>query len=469
MPLIDVLFPELLSEIMLRMPLDIDQKFVFAQVSRLWRDIALQNPVFWSSFTGGASKLDYYRLPLVLERTGSSVLLHVGFHLTDKLPVKLLARRDALKALVPYVSRIETLDITFAGVTEWLNETLLNSRLEFPALRTLRFEGPEYAGTGLPLSLAAPWLRVLDLEHVRVHNWSSLLSPDLETIRLFRPGDANVDVLWSIFSRCPKASCVVMHRSPWLENHTDAELEGFARLPPTPALRELELSVDLDLGRVLKAGFSDVVLHLVTGFLRYPIMMEELAAALLPGIGPLDVIDVHEQQIELRDVDGHIRRLKCLQAGGSFDVEEVWRHLSEHYGLHKTVREIRIPWNSLQTLFEFYFRVEYYPPRRTEGIKLSLEATLDIPSPPPHADNAVQTPRGQIPGLAKVEFRSSRDYLLLRIILKVLAQIEPPRGRKVEVCVGQKRLTMEDLEQNASDTFQTVLLKDGWAICSHCF
>ncbi|KAJ7631655.1 hypothetical protein DFH06DRAFT_912544, partial [Mycena polygramma] len=318
-----------------------DRKFAFAQVSRLWRDIALQNPVFWSSFVGGASNLDYYRLPLVLERTGSSVLLHVEFHLTDKLPVKLLARRDALKALVPYVPRIETLDLTF-GVPEWLNETLLNSHLEFPALRTLRLEGPEYSGMGLALSVAAPRVRVLDIERMEVHKWNLLLSPDLENIRLFMPGDANVDVLLNIFLRCPKTRCVVMHPSPWLENHTDAELEGFARLPPTPALRELELGLaDLDLGRVLKAGFSGVVLQLVTGCLYYP-AIELLAAALLPGLGPLDVIDMHKQQIELRDVDGHIRRLQCWKEAASFDVGEVWKHLSEHYGLHKTVREIRI-------------------------------------------------------------------------------------------------------------------------------
>lgn len=63
------LSPDLLSNIMLTAS-SIDEKFALAQVSKLWRNVALDNPLFWSSFTGGGSKADCYRVALILEPSG---------------------------------------------------------------------------------------------------------------------------------------------------------------------------------------------------------------------------------------------------------------------------------------------------------------------------------------------------------------------------------------------------------------
>ncbi|KAK7026215.1 hypothetical protein R3P38DRAFT_1033110 [Favolaschia claudopus] len=159
------LVPDILSEILSRLPREINQKFTFAQVSHYWREVALQDHLFWSSFTGGPSKQECYRVPMLLERCGNAPL-HVELHLNSGHIVDWHAH--ALKALFPYATRIETLALRF-----WVYSTyslpdsttgpLLNSGLEFPALRTLRLEGPTW-GRRPFLLFSAPGLRTLDVE-----------------------------------------------------------------------------------------------------------------------------------------------------------------------------------------------------------------------------------------------------------------------------------------------------------------
>jgi hypothetical protein len=55
---IELLVPELLLEIMFMLPDNIGQKFTVTQVSRLWRDVALESHLFWSSLRGD-SEADY--------------------------------------------------------------------------------------------------------------------------------------------------------------------------------------------------------------------------------------------------------------------------------------------------------------------------------------------------------------------------------------------------------------------------
>jgi hypothetical protein len=195
---VGVLVADLLSEIMLKLPSSIEQKFSVAQVSRHWRDVALGSHLFWASFSGGASKADCCRLPLMLERSGSTTMLHIQLHFfvgAKRWP------EDALKALVPYVTRIETLDVRFRVAVDV--EALLDSNLEFPALQTLRLKGPAPR-----LSFTAPQLRTLHMERITLANWSTLLSPSLENIRL---EDSTSEMLVSILKRCPRAWRIVLH------------------------------------------------------------------------------------------------------------------------------------------------------------------------------------------------------------------------------------------------------------------
>ncbi|KAJ7092123.1 hypothetical protein C8R43DRAFT_908170 [Mycena crocata] len=336
---IALLTVDLLADIMLRAS-SIEDKFALAQVSHLWRCVALDAPLLWSYFTGGASKADCYRVPLVLARTGTTTKLHIHFCFDKKDAAWPAA---ALAALVPYAVRIETLDVEFASHMPIVVTPLLNSNLNFPALRTLRLNGPEYARPFL-LSVSAPQLRTLDLHRIDTKTWNTLLVPTLEDVRLCESGDSGIETLSDVFAQCPRVERLVLqsdHRwSSQAEN--DVDFDVFARRPLAPALKELELRLDeQDLERVLKIGFSDVVLDSVSGSIyngHSPDEVELLSRALLPGLGPLRFFEwVDYTHIELRDNGGHIRHMECWNEDSNFELPDVWQHLSEKYNLHKTV------------------------------------------------------------------------------------------------------------------------------------
>ncbi|KAJ7891302.1 hypothetical protein B0H14DRAFT_1072298, partial [Mycena olivaceomarginata] len=163
---------------MFMLPDSIDQKFTIAQVSRLWRDVALN---FWSSFSGD-SEADYHRLPLMLKRSGSSNILNIQFRF------KYLYSWDgSLTVFVPYVARIETLDIKFSVPVD--ATALLVSGLEFPAFRTLCLASSAY-NNATRLLFTAPQLRTLDIDSIDLTYWAILLSPSLERVGLeWNPGN----------------------------------------------------------------------------------------------------------------------------------------------------------------------------------------------------------------------------------------------------------------------------------------
>ncbi|KAJ6497090.1 hypothetical protein C8R47DRAFT_1041783 [Mycena vitilis] len=367
MPVVSFLVPDLLCEIMLALPLDIDQKFAFAQVSRLWRTIALDSPLFWSSFTGRATASDCYRVPLILERSGSNTMLHIELVFYGAASITMWPA-NALRTLVPYAARIETLFVLF-GHAEG-SSALLNTNLEFSSLRTLRLEGPTWPAKVPELLCRAPRLQRLDISNFTARNWGALLSPSLEDISLRDVRGPAVKPVSDIFERCPQVRRVVLWDSDWKDFNPD----GFTRRPLAPALRELELRLEgSELGRVLKTGFSDAVLPKLTGC-TYNAELEHLTAALLPGVGPLVVFNLVDLgELVLYDEVGRIRRLQCSADDSVFDVEEVWKHLCIHYGLHRTVREIHIRvahWN------EWLESFETYPPQLQKGITLVIETDL---------------------------------------------------------------------------------------------
>ncbi|KAJ6520564.1 hypothetical protein C8R45DRAFT_809310 [Mycena sanguinolenta] len=248
-------------------------------------------------------------------------------------------------------ARIETLHVKF-----WVYphhtlslrtvQALLNSGLEFPALKALRLEGPEY-GPAPSVLLTAPRLRTLDIERFDSANCTALLSPGLEIIRLYHNQSTSPQTL-DILDRCSRAWRVVLdygrHRT-YDSHYPSRFFEAFTRRRPlVSALRELELATpDADLGHILKAGFSDAVLRTITGRLYNP-DMDLLTHALLPGLGSPVVFGLAPgmQQLELHDNDGHIWRLQCWDEDSLFEIDWVWEYLCDHYQLHETVQEIRI-------------------------------------------------------------------------------------------------------------------------------
>ncbi|KAJ7665598.1 hypothetical protein B0H17DRAFT_1143375 [Mycena rosella] len=140
MPVINLLTSDVLVDLMLRASSTIQNKLALSQVSQLWRNVALDTPLLWSSVTGGLSKAYCYRVPLILKRN--------DWH------------AHAFEALLPYLARIETLEVFLQRFTRNANP-LLRSNLQFPALQTLRLEG---GGDDLFLWIAAPRLRSLYLE-----------------------------------------------------------------------------------------------------------------------------------------------------------------------------------------------------------------------------------------------------------------------------------------------------------------
>ncbi|KAF8205769.1 hypothetical protein K438DRAFT_1818494 [Mycena galopus ATCC 62051] len=453
------------------LPWDIGQKFAVAQVSRYWREVALGSHLFWSSFSSSDSRSDCNRVPIVLQYSGVTTMLHVEFRFAKgghdgSWPV------IALDALVPYIARIQSLDAEFPVERSphgLLVDTVLalfnESNLEFPVLKTLRLKGPIHGAT-LCILLKAPQLRTLDLECFNPEDLKTLLPPSLENIRLYKPLRASTEILCHVFTRCPRVWRVV---SPLKDGHLAylASLAGSQQF--APALRELELGIDdEDIGRLISTAFPHVVLPTLTGSFYDP-NLEALTHAIMPGVGHLVVFEMFDVQcVEVRDEDGRIRRFQCVNEEDTFRIDDVWRHLSLHYNLDKTVREIRIGhWNYLVDIFEFY------PPQLQEGITLVLDADSNfIANLPTESDwsncRSRISKNMSIPGLVKVEFYGPRAYLRFSIIAYVLAHIEPPTGRKVEICIGSRRLVTGDSEQDNFGALQAVLAEKCWVICSEC-
>ncbi|KAJ7790563.1 hypothetical protein B0H14DRAFT_1241714 [Mycena olivaceomarginata] len=481
---VQLLVPDIIREIMLWLPSDIDQKFRVAQVSRYWRDTALHHPLFWSSFLGRTNQLYINRIPIVLERSGTT-LLHIELLILTGLPgpdTDWLAK--AFAALLPYVARIETLDIelsegylindTFPPSPETI-EPLLRSNLEFSSLKTLRLVAPySYEGYTPRILLKAPRLQTLDMQYFVPDDLGALLSPGLENIRLYEPRIKRVETLFHIFTQCAKARRVAL-----LARDGEEQLFGsFAvQQPFAPALRELEIGLmkGVDIAHILTTWLSDVVLHKLTVWPDYfDPRLEVLIPASLRGVGPLitfDDLDDGHPFLAVGDEGGRIRCFRNINEDAWAASEELWELLSSRYNLHKTVREIRITsyWDNYVDIFE------RHPPQHA-GITLVIAADTDfdtghmVPTDAPLSDdNRNMSKPMRIAGLAKVKFYGPRAYLRVATITHVLAHIEPPAARQVEVCVGNRRLVEGGIEQEVFNASQTALSGDScWTICSQC-
>ncbi|KAF8191600.1 hypothetical protein K438DRAFT_2018332 [Mycena galopus ATCC 62051] len=461
---IELLVPELLTEIMFRLPADIDQKFAVAQVSRFWRNVALDSHLFWSSFAG-ESKADLDRLPLLLERSGPSTMLHVQFcfrHAEDW-------SMSTLRVLVPYVARIETLEMKFFARV--VVTPLLCAGLEFPALRTLYLHSASSHFFVPTIWLTAPQLRTLDIERISLKDCAALLSPSLKSVRLWGPTTSQMFL--GVLNQCPQVSRIALESwDPWYSDDPEEDVfEPYKRRPLAPSLRELELQLyeDSDLSRVLKTGFSDAVLHTLKGCIYNGHREDDiklLADALLPGVGALvsfTLVDMRD--LQLHDAAGHIRHLQCWNGDSHFEVRDVWKYLSIHYALHTTVCEIRMHpehWHEYLEIFELY------PPQLQDGITLAIETGwMEFPQIQDDDGEFLQASRIlRMPGLAKVKFCGAKNFsYFLQTISDVLALIEPPTGRRVEVCVE-----LGTRAQDALIALQSTLLANSssWVMCSHC-
>ncbi|KAJ7253340.1 hypothetical protein B0H12DRAFT_1071469 [Mycena haematopus] len=167
-------------------------------------------------------------------------MLHIQFRLVHAN----IWPADVSPALEPYVARISR-SRKFTAPTNFA-EAPLNSAFEFPMLQTLCMKSSIYRNV-LGLSLTTPVLRTLDIKRAHLTNWNTLLCTTSEKIRL---RDSPVEMLLEILKRCPRALRVFL-QTCW---------------PLAPALRELKLQIrGFNIARILEAGFSDVVLHSLTG------------------------------------------------------------------------------------------------------------------------------------------------------------------------------------------------------------
>ncbi|KAJ7431933.1 hypothetical protein B0H11DRAFT_1761243 [Mycena galericulata] len=344
---------DLLVEIMLRAS-SINDKFALAQVSKLWRAVALDTPLLLVSFTRHR-----YRLPLIFQHSGSTTMLHICFKFFrwDRW------LEDALNALVPYAARIETLDLRFSVTVSFT--PLLSSNIQFSALRTLRLHNSIFNDAS-SLALSAPRLRTLDIQRFKITQLERLLVPSLEDIRLSEAWEG-IGRLSDIAAYCPLVWRVV------LQSHyraAEPDFQVLVRRPMAPALRELELR--LRVGRVLQIGFSNVILDTLTAASQSG-NVDILARSLLHGVGPLTVFEcIHAREAEVQDDSGHIRRFQSWDDPfhrHSFLLQDVWGQLSLHYNLHKTVRTIRLTRWLLHDCIEAF---ELYPPHVEHGITLSI-------------------------------------------------------------------------------------------------
>ncbi|KAK7024028.1 hypothetical protein R3P38DRAFT_2956040 [Favolaschia claudopus] len=459
-----LLIPDLLSEIMLGLPPSIRQKFYVAQVSQFWRAVALDTPTFWSSFLG-ATEADSYRLPLVLQRSGSGTLLHIHLRMRDDDWTS-----KSLLLLLQHASRIETLHIEFYYAIEHLREgvqALLNQNAEFPVLRHLRLEGSDPSS----ISVSAPQLRSLYLEgHGCTPGfWQNTLPPTLESIRL---GEASIDIFLYILGHCPCVQRLVLHASdPWYDEGRGL-LATLRSLPIPPALEEFELRIwdqdEDDIALLLKAAFSNVVLHKFTACIingHYDSAVEALTSALLVGVGPLTVFKfIDSRDVELHSEAGHIRHLQCWNDDSFFDVEQVWRCLSLRYDLHKTVREIRMRpehWHEYVEVFE------RFPPALLEGLTLGIQTGWEeFPQIMTEDGDMIEAFKVmRLPGLSKVKFYGSQhtNESQLEIALHALGIIEPPAGRRVVICVE-----VSSGAEELMTTLQSKLSESSWKICTEC-
>ncbi|KAJ7665594.1 hypothetical protein B0H17DRAFT_1210929 [Mycena rosella] len=348
---IDLLPPDLMRELMLRAS-SIHDKFAPAQVSQLWRNITLDTSLLWSSLTG-RKRLQSRLLPGPAH-TGVQRLNHDTACPILFFPGEAAWAAHALQALVPYVPRLETLDVEFPSYHGININHLLDSDLQCLALHTLRSMGPEYS-RHLPLSLSTPQLPILDLEHLIVNptKCDGLFVPTLEDFRLSAVEGTSVETLAHVFTHCPLVWCFVLH-SYYLWNDTpdDCDFRIF------------------DLERILKIGFSDTVLEKIAGSTcnGFTDDLELLTVALLPDVGCLVCFEmVQFTQTVLRDNSGRTRQLDCCNDDGNFEIQDMWRYLSVHYDLHQTIREIWLG----PAYWEEYAKI-LHPPQSPDDITLGI-------------------------------------------------------------------------------------------------
>ncbi|KAJ7153937.1 hypothetical protein C8R43DRAFT_1235326 [Mycena crocata] len=483
---------DVLSEIMILHPSTIEEKFAFSQVSRLWRNLALATPLLWSSFTC-MDETDCNRLPVVLERSGATAGLHIRLRFSDPFTHW---PSVALEALLPYAARIETLDAEFRPRIAFDAMRLLNSNVDFPALQTLRLQNFKHGSIPIVL-LSAPKLRVLDVQQFASLDWNSILVPTLEVIRLVSNNHTNLGTLSHILTQCPLVRHVVLHsHDGWddadedsLAHRDDFNIRSPVRL--APALRELELQlIHRDIRKVLENGFADVVLPAVTACTLDDDLnhVTPLADVMLSGLGVLTAFSSLDSSahIELRDAARHIRRFEGYNAQeylSTTEIASIWKHLSTRYGLHHSVREIRIhisAWDAYAAGFAAY------PPQSDVTLTL-LGSALRIEN--------VDFASMLIPGLVKVQFNPDESRscdrnarLDIPAILRILSHIEgSPAQESTQVCIGERgQIELElDMELNVDDWDDADLedtrrqfrvaglsalqaaLSAPWVLCSH--
>ncbi len=356
---------------------DIDQKFRLSQVCSQWRIVAVGQRLLWNR-TSVMTPLDGNRLPLVLERGGSSVLdIKLLWQYRYKEPMLSADKRTlAALRLRDCRERIQSLfiDIRRSDQPRSLS-ALLASELEFPVLESLEIRKDVDPNKRLQLRLSAPCLKRLVLSRIDVVRWRKLLVGSLTHLSVKMCNAADLRLLDTILRRCPELTSLTLKQSCFEMGLPELVSRAADCLPH---LKVVDLKADVvDLITALRTGFRGLRLdHLSTkmynGFVDDE--TKQLMSEVLQGMDLLHSLQViDDQDIIIKDSADRFRRMEVWNEDGHWQWPDVWQELANQHQARETMKKFRIrslDWNVLAGAFSAC-------PPLASGIEIHIDLNSD--------------------------------------------------------------------------------------------
>ncbi|KAH7091877.1 hypothetical protein BKA62DRAFT_786869 [Auriculariales sp. MPI-PUGE-AT-0066] len=495
---IELLIDDVLAYIFtLIQPPTVWSKLKLTQVSRRWRDVALANPVLWSTFR---NLINGKRLSLILKRAGnlSPIKANLVFFscYTDGLA-------DTLTLLVPHVTRIVKLDL-------WLRVSvhvgpLLSSGIEFPFLLDLNIRGSSQQGftkniepaTNVlrnTVNLKAPRLRSLALTSIRLGSFLEDLPINLETVSLVQCRDASEEeVLAALLAKCKRLRSIKIHKDyskeyVWGDDWAGVHFDAANGQPVGPALQDLDVRIRGGaVMAIIYRGFPNTPLQSISVTFNDGLGLKYAIDSLLLGCGTVASIRHTrygtdcDYSYTLVDSAGRVRKFDVIDedAGGYYtpwDVSGLWPYLVEYYRVNESIRLLEIPLGSVDD-WSKAFSDDDLGARGIVSLTLNITsddekalklwndsmsadaisnlhilATPDEPEDSQSRDQAIESEKKQgtftfvkpiiglkVPGLRKLSLAHTSDskvFLTMGDCINCFKYVEPSPGSDVEVCVS---------------------------------
>lgn len=465
---------------------DIEWKLHLAQVCTYWRAVALTYPSFWAQIRIRTSR-DARLLSAALAHSRDSALdielcWQPRYNDTILSDAPQFAVVDALRAPAQR-SRLKRLYVKYTNAPPKFLRVLLEAGLVFPALEDLDIEGIHYIQPFLDPRLDAQRLRSLSWYHVNLTSWDILIASSLEHICLddVVVGEA-AKLLTTILRRCSNLRHLewnVSSNFP-MSSSSDAIRDTLAPHLNTLCLGRSVLTADvlrfLKQCRVNLDTIQNIAASIYNGHYVDDETLEFLQDILFQ-MGPLVDLRVEEsdQQVDIRDDAGRVRRLIVWNEDSTWDIPSLWSSLSTYYSIDTSLQSLRIrtaDWNEFAggfslrppvALMEAYITV-------TGGLEYDV---LDGESWISDADS--RPPRIlMIPNLRRIVFfpdndttNSAVDHVPVAVRAReILQYIECEASARVEVCIYDAVRGRGE----AIPAAETLLggLPDKWVLCPHC-